>query len=599
MKKALLFSALFIYVKMAKAQLFTKVTDTTNAIVTAPAQTNYNGVCWIDYDSDGKLDLFIVKTGLYHNLGNGQFADVTSASGLPVTGGLGTTWADYDNDGDPDCFIAGGTTFGSKLFTNNGNGTFTQNTGGPFGTPTKLRGWSAAWGDYDNDGLVDIAIAAPINFAGITDSNKLLHNDGGGNFTRIDTTPVTCCEKPYTVVSWSDYDQDGDADIFIGSGPANGTLGVDYMYQNELSETGIAFFSSSIPAPVSTDTRDGQNWNWIDFDNDGDLDGYVTNYVGLNANDGDPNDFYRNDNGIYIKLTAADVGPIVGDSYTSLANIWEDFDNDGDLDCIVINDGGQDNNYYESNIMQGSTVFTKVTNEPFISSASGQSFSVTAGDYDNDGDIDAYVTAASTARGLYRNNLSNGNHWINIHLTGVTSNKSAIGAQVHAKATINGNEVWQMREVSAENSFNGMNSLNVEFGLGDATEVDSLIIRWPSGIVDQCSDIAVNQFYDAEEGNCPVEVGMQQFHPAKGFLMCYPNPFKDYCRIRVVAPASGVCSLKVLDQVGKSLFSFSKEYQSKGTHDFFLNGMYLPAGVYLVYFEMNNSTISEKIVLTK
>jgi hypothetical protein len=245
-------------------------------------------------------------------------------------------------------------------------------------------------------------------------------------------------------------------------------------------------------------------------------------------------------------LLSSDVGPIATDDHISLANVWEDFDNDGDMDCLVINDGGQPNDYYQNNWNTGSTVFTKLTTLPFINS-DNSNFSATAGDYDRDGDLDLFITSAGSARGLYRNDVTNGNSWVNISLIGAQSNKSAIGARVHAKSIINGAPVWQQREVSAQSSFNGMNSLNVEFGFGNATIIDSLKIRWPSGTTDQYASIAMNQYYTAIEGQA-ITVGATApvtLSPSLQ-LTTYPNPCSIACRVRVVASTASPCSVRFM-----------------------------------------------------
>lgn len=490
----------FLGSMLCRSQSFVRITDTGNPIVTDPVQAFYEGASWVDFNNDGLLDLFVSRRSLYQNTGNGNFIALPNAITFQGSS-IGNSWADVDNDGDLDCFVAGGTPRGSFLYRNDGGGTFTKITAGGIGDSLGNKGWSCAWADYDNDGFVDLVISAAFGFAGITTSNRLFHNNGDGAFTRIDTTVISDGTAPYTVPSWSDYDDDGDMDLFIGSGPANGTLAPDYLYRNWLTETSSATFTRIATSPIATDSVDGQIWNWIDYDNDGDLDAYQTNYNG-----GIPNNLYRNNGGSYQRMTSGQVGTIASDLGVSLANLWADFDNDGDLDCFVTNEANQTNRYYKNN---GNGSFTRIDTLAIVTTI-GNHRGAAAGDYDNDGDIDLMITGANGSRGLYKNQLSNGNAWVNIHLEGTISNRAAIGAKVRAKAVINGSPVWQIREVSSQNSFDGMNMLNVAFGLGNASVIDSLIIDWPRGLRETFTNVDVNTRYSATEGKGLIAEGVTQ-----------------------------------------------------------------------------------------
>jgi len=472
-----------------EAQVFTRQLNPANPIVADASNANYAGCAWIDYDGDGWLDLFVVNPGenfLYHNEGAGSFTKVT---GDPIVtdsaAGRGTSWADFDNDGDLDCMVSG---VPSVLFANNGDGSFTKVTNGEFFTEDN-RGWSSAWGDYDNDGNVDMVISFPAGFVTNPNSpNQMFHNDGPPNYTltKIDTGIIVTDFHPYTVGTWSDFDMDGDLDHFMAAGPASIGEAADYLYRNMLKEQGVPGFELIDDLLVGTDPGDGQVWNWIDYDNDGDLDAYRTNWGGGNALNRD-NDLYRNDGGTFVKVTT---GEIVTDAFISLSSVWADFDNDGDLDCFVTNDQNQPNNYYTNN---GDGTFTKVTTGDIVGDPASN-YGATAGDYDNDGDLDLFVAGNGTlGRSLLRNDNSNGNAWLKIHCEGVYSNRSAIGARVWVHAVIGGDPVWQLREISAQNSFMSHNSLIAHFGLGDAATVDSIRVEWPRGGVTDTTAVAVNQ----------------------------------------------------------------------------------------------------------
>ncbi len=474
------------------AQNFVRVTDPNNPIAVDLGDNGYAGASWVDYDNDGLLDLFVNRGKLYHNEGNGNFTRVANHGiGANLTQGLGSgnSWADFDNDGDLDCYYSGAR---SKLYRNDGNGVFTAIDVGDIGSAFETRGWSCAWADYDNDGFVDLMITHPANFVGIPTTNHLFHNEGAGRFTRVTNSEVTTGFAPYTVGIWADHDDDGDQDLFVGAGPANGSVAPDYLYQNLLKETGAATLQRITSGAFAIEPRDGQNYNWIDYDNDGDLDMYLTNYSGTTS--GMANHLYRNDGGTFTKITT---GTIVTDREVSLGNIWGDFDNDGDLDCFVTNEAGAPNRYYVNN---GDGTFTSRTDLPFLNKpGASNNAGATAGDYDNDGDLDLFMTGQGTAFGLFRNDLGSFNNWLQIHCEGTLSNRAAIGATVRAKATIYGQSVWQRREISSQNGFNSHNSLRVHFGLGDATHIDSLVFIWPSGMREVRTNVPVNQILNVTE----------------------------------------------------------------------------------------------------
>jgi hypothetical protein len=472
------------------AQTFTKITSPTNPIVTDQS-TGYDGATWVDYDGDGDLDLFVNQSFLYRNNGGDSFTRIstTIGSGIALATGNGNCWADYDADGDPDVFIS---STQSALYRNDGGNTFTRVTGGEIGNAFANRGWSCAWGDYDADGYVDLAITHPAGFLpGGPSTNQVLRNDGPPNwtFTRI-ANLISMGMTSFTVGSWSDFDSDGDLDFFIGAGPANGTLQADFLYQNVLVEFGQAIFGRINTPPIGTDLQDGQLWNWIDYDNDGDLDAYLTNWRGV-AN-GMANRLYRNDDGTFVAITT---GAIVTDANTSLSSVWGDFDNDGDQDCVVANDNGQQDKYYRN---EGDGTFTRLVT-PISENLTHRG--AAAGDYDGDGDLDLYLDGPTGARSFFRNDLNNGNHWLRVRLEGVVANRSAIGAKVRVRATIGGETVWQLREVSSQNTFNGASDRNPHFGLGAATVVDEIVVEWSTGGTDSVFDVPVDQVVDLREGD--------------------------------------------------------------------------------------------------
>ena len=525
MRAAALSLCLLAAASSALAQTYVKITDPTNPIATdVGPQIGYPGAAWVDIDGNGLPDLWSTSTGLYRNLGGGAFDKPPGAQGAVRPGGLGCTWGDYDNDGDADLFIATRGSFpgpGSFLWRNDSppgtiEGPFTKVEVGAMADTSANGGWAAAWGDYDDDGKLDLVVAGLAGLATVP-GNHLLHAISGDVFEHDTTTQVDDHTAPFTVPSWSDFDQDGDMDLFIGAGPANGLFGPDYCYRNSTyGPPGVTRIDRMLGSPW-TDFRDGQLWNWIDYDNDGDLDAFITNYGG--GPPGTFNELWRNDGGTLVKMTQALVGNIVSDRNVSLASVWGDLDNDGDLDCLLTTDAGGRKRYYRNDV--DSTGFFRLTvigtSTTGLTGEAGGFKGITLGDYDVDGKLDVYV--APPLSSLWRNTTSNPNHWAEFRLVGTTSNRSAIGARIRVLATIKGQPRWQMREISAQNSFNGHNDLTAHFGLRDATSIDTVRIEWPSGRVEEASGGAVDKLYTIVEGMLgptPTRIAFASSRPLDG-----------------------------------------------------------------------------------
>lgn len=463
------------------------------------AAGNASGATWIDYDGDGDLDLFVIgslstpappaaqRRRMFRNDGGDRFTQVTvdgfaGDNNFPI----GAAWADYDNDGDPDLFLAGA---GSVLYRNDGGGRLSR-VAPPGLAGVDLRGWSPSWADVDNDGDVDLFVTHPAGFTGTPQPNFLFLNNGPPDFgfTRVTEGPLVTGLAPYTNGSWADFDDDGDLDLFIGTGPASNVLGLDFYFRNLLKESGSLAFDRLANAPFAQPPRDGQTVNWIDYDNDGDLDFFVTNYA-LQLG-GLANELYRNDSGQFTKVTQ---GPLVTEIGTSLANVWGDFDNDGYLDVFVATvTGGR---WYRNNRDGG---FDRIDLTPGL----GVLWTAAAGDYDNDGDLDVFAGAAQPAgrHSLLKNETANGNHWLKIRCIGVRSNRSAVGAKLRLTSFIGGRRVTQRRAIETQNTFMGHNSLEVHFGLGDAALAEALEIEWPSGARDRLENLAADRSITVTEG---------------------------------------------------------------------------------------------------
>lgn len=438
---------------------------------------------WGDYDNDGFEDLFVPEydktkpSHLYHNNGNGTFTEASTVIANDKASATAATWGDYDNDGDLDLYVATNIGSAGLLYKNLGNGTFSKITTGEIATDDGYD-HSASWVDYDNDGYLDLFVLDIMP----TEFNKLYHNNGNGTFTKVKDAAIVTEVSSSIGATWSDYDNDGDMDVFIPNRDRE-----NFLYRND----GHGKFTKIVNEPMVTESLGSVGSSWGDYDNDGDMDLFVANagtkYNALYKNNG---------NGTFTKITT---GAIVTEKGNAHGSSWADLDNDGDLDLYVTNDAGEGNFLYMNN---GDGSFQKLQND--LTELTQKSFGTAVSDYDNDGDLDIFVANHSgQPNQLYINSRGKCTQSVCFTLIGTKSNRSAIGAKVRVKATINGKEVWQMREISAQTGggVGSQNSLKAYFGLGDAIQVDEVIIEWPSGLIQKlgvqlaglCHDITEQQ----------------------------------------------------------------------------------------------------------
>lgn len=465
---------------------FTKVT--TGPVVTDGGSSG--GGAWADYDGDGFLDLFVSngtaggalgKNFLYHNNANGTFTRVTT--GMIVTEDTdshGGAWGDYDNDGYPDLFVPSYRFRYDLLYRNNGDGSFTKITSGPVVTSGQFASGGAAWADFDNDGFLDLYVPT---FNDSPTVNRFFRNNGDGTFSRITNSPAVSESGDWAVAGWADYDNDGQMDLFVCRYfNANNAL-----YRN----TGHGSFTRISAGSIVNDGGSSIGCGWADYDNDGFFDLFVAN-GGPSSADASFNFLYHNNgDGTFTKntsdITARDLG-----SWATCA--WGDYDNDGFIDLFVANQITR-NALYHNN---GDGTFTKITTGSLANE--GNSFGCSWADYDNDGFLDLFVANGSGGSAqnnfLYRNN-GNSNASLKVKLEGTQSNRSGIGAKVRVTTNIRGNSVRQLRQISG--GAGGQSTLLAHFGLGDATNVDTVRIEWPSGTVQEFHDLAVKQLLTVTE----------------------------------------------------------------------------------------------------
>jgi hypothetical protein len=482
-------------------------------------ETTAAGLCFFDYDGDGRQDLYFVQSGplpgtprqpgepasrLYHNRGDGTFEDVTDKAGVGNRAGYGSgcTAADYDGDGDVDLYV---TNFGpSVLYRNNGDGTFTDVTT-QAGVRNGLYAASAAFADYDLDGKPDLYVANYVDFTmsdqkycgnlqekrrsychpdayeGLPDI--LYHNEGNGRFK--DVTHQAGIGDPNGKslgVVWFDYDRDGDDDLYIAN---DATPNVLYRNDGNGHFTDVTLLSGTCCSEDGK-PQSGMGVDAADADGDGWQDLFVTNLSN------EPNELYRNLEGKGPFATVSFGAGLAEPSV--LATGWGtalfDYDNDGDLDVVVTNGHPMDDIEKVSDILTYLELPALYANDGaghyrLVGAAAGEYFrtpdvgrGLAVADYDDDGDLDLAFNPNNRPAHLLRNEGGNrAGHWITLKLLGTgTTNRDALGAMV----TVSAGGKKQVRELRSASSYMSQNDMRLHFGLGVATRVDGIEIRWPN-----------------------------------------------------------------------------------------------------------------------
>jgi hypothetical protein len=501
-------------------------------------ETMGSGVALFDYDNDGRLDIFLVngapisdpktkgtipqKAGpkywnrLYHQKADGTFEDVTEKAGVQGVGyGMGVAVGDYDNDGFEDLYV---TAYGgNRLYHNNGDGTFTDVTekAGIGGS-----GWStsAAWIDLDNDGLLDLVVLRYVvwDFDDIFCGEHregyraychpdyfrpvrplVFHNDGNGRFSEVSQKIELAKPGKGLGIALADYDHDGRTDVFI----ANDSM-PEFLYHN----TGNGMFEEvALMAGVAVDgngrTFAGMGTEFADYNNDGLPDIFVDDLANqmyaIYQNNGDGSFTYS--------TFSTDLGRI-----SLLHSGWGvsfvDYDNDGWKDLLIAQGHDLDTiqlNYPQLRYREPLALLrNERTRFVDVSAASGAVFQqawvgrgLATGDFDNDGRVDVVVTTNDGPAYIVRNETDSSNHWITLKLVGHKSNRDAIGAEVKIVTS----QGAQYATVSTAGSYLSSSDKRVHFGLGTDPTVQSVEIRWPSGIVQTVKNVAADQILQLDE----------------------------------------------------------------------------------------------------
>ena len=494
------------------------------------------GSAFFDYDQDGDLDLYILngskvvgfpdqehpRNTFYRNE-RGKFVDATDEANLGDAGwGMGCAVGDYDNDGDLDIYI---TNYGRNvLYDNRGDGTFADVTEyAQVGDERFSTG--CAFLDYDGDGYLDLYVANYVDFKHFlqTTPNKsymwkglrvhfgprgmkgsgdsLYRNQGDGTFADVTVEArVVDQDKLYGMgVIGGDYDRDGDVDIYV----ANDT-GPNFLYQNQGDGT-FADVGWMIGAAYgeSGEAQGCMGIAYGDYDNDLYQDILVTNFWEQT------NTLYHNDHGAFFSDLSFDAG-VGKESFQFLAWGTEffDYDNDGDRDIFVANGHlfpQLDRANLGTSYAQTNQLFENLGDGTFVevSQLSGEGLGIkkvsrgaSFGDYDDDGDLDIFVLNINDRPTLLHNDGGNENNWLMVKTIGTESNRDGIGARIEVRC----GEVAQSAEIRSGASYLSHNDLRAHFGLGQTESIDSLVVRWPSGLEERFENLAANRLVVLQEG---------------------------------------------------------------------------------------------------
>jgi hypothetical protein len=491
------------------------------------------GVAVFDFDGDGRQDVFLTNGAklpelrkvdpsfygcLLRNRGDGTFDDVTASArleGRDLDFSFGVAAGDFDNDGFPDLFLCQAGQ--NALYRNNGDGTFTDVTGtaGLAGKKKDLLSVCAAWLDYDNDGRLDLVVTHYTHWSPQKDlvctleghgeiycpptryesvPHSLYRNLGGGRFEDVSERSgfTTARNGKGMGIAVADFDDDGRVDVFV----ANDTE-PNFLYMN----LGNGTFAQEAAAwnvdyNDQGNTVSGMGADAKDYDNDGRVDVFSNNLMmqgwGL----------FRNEGARFAYASPATRVMSLSRRFSGWSNGFIDYDNDGWKDIYSANG---DVDYLPENGPQRDTMFRNLEGKGFLDVAEqlGEDFTPLGyqrgsafGDLDGDGFLDIVVTSLNKAPRILLNSGGNGHHWLLVDARGRRSNRDGIGAKLRL-TTASGRVLHN--HVTTSVGFMSSSDRRAHFGLGGETRIESLEIRWPSGVLQRLTDVPVDRVLKVEE----------------------------------------------------------------------------------------------------
>ncbi|HOX26608.1 MAG TPA: M6 family metalloprotease domain-containing protein [Candidatus Krumholzibacteria bacterium] len=523
----------------------------------------------VDFDADGDLDIYLCREGssdqLVRNDGGWEFTEVTPPALAGETSSLSVAWADVDADGDQDCFVVR-RDLPALLLRQQAPGVFAGAAElAPAGLDA-IRG--AVWLDYDGDrrldlhlvrdGKPDLLLRAPGRDAPLFGEYEVQDILPGLSFART------------VAGAWCDYDADGRPDLYQVN-----LYGENVLVQNRLP----ARFVDVTHGGLGTPWRGG-TVAWGDFDGDADFDLYV-------VQDGAADVVLRQYNGVFV-LESGENTDTPGQGRDA---VWADFDNDGDLDLYVtrfaetdrllMNDG--EGHWVESPIL--------------LPEVAGPNVAALAGDLDGDGGIDLVIDCDGAPTAMLRNTMDRG-HWLQVNPVARGTLREPTLAVLRAHV---GDRVM-LRQVPAR-SGPSREPTRVHFGLGEATQVDSLVVTWPNRAVQTLRSVAADQILAVVQ---PLEggTGTDEVPAVTALRPVWPNPFNPGTNISFDLAVAGPVRLAVFDVSGRRIATIHDGSLGAGTHAYAWDGndsrgRPAAAGVYLLQLVADGSTQCRRMALIR
>lgn len=534
MYRNLLNIILFLFVLGSSAQVsFENIPQQLGVNISCGNTYLGNGITFFDYDNDGWDDLTIASSSGYpiHFLKNinGFFVNHSINIEMPNNHqSRQVNWVDIDNDGDNDLFITSDT-HGNSLFENLGNMTMLDITASCGMLTEIFPYYGASWGDYNNDGYLDVFISV----RDVDTPSILYKNNGNGTFMLVNNEAGLTDEGMMSFCSaFLDYDNDGDQDIYVSN---DKTQWPNLLYRNNNDGT----FTEVGEESGTRIFIDAMSVTVDDVNYDGWLDIYVTD------DDSDSVLFINNTDGTYTDMAIP-----YGVTFNQIGwgAIFFDADNDSDLDLYVSGEtDGSFPQYLPSIFYENTGALPFTQNNGAIPNDFSLSYSNAIGDADNDGYTEFVVNNINHPNiSFWKNNTPQTNNWLKVKLEGTVSNRNGIGSYI--EISVNGNK--QYRYTLCGEGYLSQNSATEIFGIGPHSQIDYVKVSWLSGLEDIIYNVNANQTLNIQEGSA-----LSTEEVAPNLIRLYPNPV--HHTLNLSTKFDSIDHFTIFDLFGKKIVEMS------------------------------------------